>query len=85
MVLIAFLCYSAISILWVSLPMCCEAFTASIGVTPFLLYCLIKLCSEKDPISFLFSGFPILKIDLRKLTFFSLIFSINILIYVAFT
>ena len=63
--------------------MCCEAVTASIGVTPFLLYCLIKLCSEKDSVLYHFRFFPY-DIRLRQLTFFGLIFSINILIYVFF-
>jgi len=51
--------YSAISFLWASAPMCCEAVTASIGVTPFLFYCLIKLFFDKDSIffGFFFFGF----------------------------
>lgn len=62
--------------------MCCEAVTASIGVTPFLLYCSVKLCSEKDAIFIHVRFFPY-DSDHRQLTFFGLIFSINVLIYVA--
>ena len=46
----------------------------------FFVYCLFELCSEKDTICFHFRFFPY-DFDLKQLTFFSLIFSINILIY----